>query len=319
MRYDANPATSSPTESQIEKDSYYLRVWMFQSVIQGIPEDISWYDSMVENTRTSRHRLMEWFNAIQVKWGCEGQAITADAIRSLAPDNYLSGDAINLVLKAFRFVPRPGCLVLDCVSSQLDLHSLKHNTSAAQIFKNIVMTINVTETHWYMGSFEAPNSSDFRCTMFHNCPNLVNQVAESILRDLGQWYITFVSTQRQRTNCDTVKTPNRTVKLRRRTPTGYQLVKIERDENCLFNAIMDGMINHQLQIPFTWVTQDNWTRGQSMRTTLVRLCNGGYRVLARYKHLRETLEAKGDGGNSLFQEMFIRISTGKYGQDSKRE
>ena len=119
--------------------------------------------------------------------------------------------------------------------------------------------------------------------MFNNCPNLVNQQAESDLRDLGKWYIAFVSTQRQMTNCDTVKTPIGPVKLRRRTPTGYQLVPIERDGNCLFSAIMDGMINQQLQIPSNWVTQDNWARGQSMRTTLVRLCNGGYQVLARYK------------------------------------
>ena len=56
-----------------------------------------------------------------------------------------------------------------------------------------------------------------------------------------------------------------------------------------------------------------------MRTTLVRLCNGGYRVLLRYKHLREILEAQGNGGNSLFLEMFIRISTGKYAQGGERE
>ena len=56
-----------------------------------------------------------------------------------------------------------------------------------------------------------------------------------------------------------------------------------------------------------------------MRKNLVKLCNGGYRVLARYKNLRETLEAKGDGGNSLFQEIPTRILMGKYGQDSERE
>ena len=35
--------------------------------------------------------------------------------------------------------------------------------------------------------------------------------------------------------------------------------------------------------------------------------------------MRETLAVKGDGKKSLFQEMFTRISTGKYGQDSERE
>ena len=150
---------------------------------------------MVDNTWNSQHRLTEWFNATPVKWrwGCAGQANKADAIRSLAPDNFLSGDVINLVLKAFRFVPRPGCLVLDCVSSQLDLHSLKHNTKAAHfrehhIFHNIIMTINVAETHWYVGSIEVSNLKDYQCTIFNNCPNLVNQWAESNLRDLGKWY-----------------------------------------------------------------------------------------------------------------------------------
>ena len=230
----------------------------------------------------------------------------------MAPDNFLSGDAINLVLKAFRFVPRPGCLVLDCVSSQLDLHSLKHNTKAAHfrehhIFHNIIMTINVAETLWYVGSIEVSNLKDYRCTIFNNSPNLVNQWAESNLRDLGKWYLAFRSNQRNWMTRDTVETPIRKVKVRRRTPTGYQLIPIERDGNCLFSAIMDGMINQQLQIPSTWVTLDNWNRGQAMRKNLVMLCNGGYRLLARYKNLRETLEAKGDAGNSLFQDAYLNF------------
>ena len=113
-------------------------------------------------------------------------------------------------------------------------------------------------------------------------------------------------------------TPTRTVKLSRRIPTGYQVVSIAKDGNCLFNAIMDGMIHQQLQIPSAWVTQDTWTRGQSMRTSLVQLCNSGYRVLPKYKHLRETLSVKGDGKKSLFQEIFTRLSTNTKGQDSER-
>ena len=155
--------------------------------------------------------------------------------------------------------------------------------------------------------------------MFNNCPTISNQKAESKLRDLGNWYLSFISPNGQVPGLSPGNTPIRRVKLRRRIPTGYQVVSIARDGNCLFNAIMDGMINRQLHIPSAWVTQDTWTRGQSMRKDLISLCKMGYKTQSKYEHLRETLAAQGDGDGSLFKEMFYRISTGKYGQDSERE
>ena len=65
----------------------------------------------------------------------------------------------------------------------------------------------------------------------------------------------------------------------RRIPPGYQIVSIAKDGNCLFNIIMDGLINLQLSIPSAWVT----------------LIHGSE------------------------EEMVHRITNGKYGQHSERE
>ena len=98
-----------------------------------------------------------------------------------------------------------------------------------------------------------------------------------------------------------------------------KLSQITRDGHCLYNAIMEGMINKQLAIPSKWLTLNSWERGQSMRQTLTKFCNGGYRILALYTPLRKILDSQGDGDKTLFEEMLHRIQHGEYGQDSERE
>ena len=41
-------------------------------------------------------------------------------------------------------------------------------------------------------------------------------------------------------------------KRRMNAPKGYQILNIKRDELCLYNAIIEGMIHKQLAIPSAW-------------------------------------------------------------------
>ena len=60
---------------------------------------------------------------------------------------------------------------------------------------------------------------------------------------------------------DLITTPIRRSKRTIKVPKGYQIVQIHRDGHCLYNAIMEGMINKQLAFPSRWLMLNSWERG----------------------------------------------------------
>ena len=151
---------------------------------------------MVEHKSDNRHRLVEWFNTVSTTRGFEGKH--GDALPSLVPNDFLSGDAIRQVLEVFRFKPSPDILVLNVLSSQLKSDRLLHNIIAKQHkaaipFRTIVLTINVAETHWYVGALEFSDQTHFQLKTFNNYPKVYNQKAESNLCETGEAYRRFIA------------------------------------------------------------------------------------------------------------------------------
>ena len=84
--------------------------------------------------------------------------------------------------------------------------------------RNMLYT-TVPSIHWYMGVLESLNRQDFQVKNFNNLQNISNKIAEKNLRSLGIEY------QNMR-------------KMRMSAHKGYQIVHINRDGQCLYNAII---------------------------------------------------------------------------------
>ena len=72
---------------------------------------------------------------------------------------------------------------MDVLSSQFQFDRETHNTFTEHKkektrLHTIVMMINVSTIHLYVGSLQSLNQPDFHFKIFNNCPNLTNMAAE---------------------------------------------------------------------------------------------------------------------------------------------
>ena len=61
MNYNTNWYTSGITKTQSKTDSYYISIWMIQSITEGILPHLTWYESMEEPVSKNRTNLHKWF------------------------------------------------------------------------------------------------------------------------------------------------------------------------------------------------------------------------------------------------------------------
>ena len=115
MAYDSCCRGLGLTETQIITDSYFLRIWMIGSILEGIPTPLTWYESMEEHVHKNRWKLVSWFKSVSEHHRFEDK--NWEILLSLFPNKFLLGDAIRQVVKVFRFKPRPGIYVMNALSS----------------------------------------------------------------------------------------------------------------------------------------------------------------------------------------------------------
>ena len=127
--------------------------------------------------------------------------------------------------------------------------SAKHIKKQLLHFIQLLCPLTSSSIHWYVGVLESLNQQDFQVRIFNNLQNISNKMAERNLRSLGTEY-------------------QQMCKRRMNAPKGYQIVNIKRDGQCLYNAIIEGMIHKQLAIPSAWLTLNSWERGKHMRQIL---------------------------------------------------
>ena len=168
-----------------------------------------------------------------------------------------------------------------------------------------------------LGVLESLDQPDFQFKTFNNLQSIRNQMTESNLRLLSIEYQKLLNSQHSRAHLS--NTPITQCKLKLNKPKGYQIIHVQWDGHCLYNAIIEGIINRQHAIPSAWLTLNSLERGQYMKQTFTKLCNYGYQILPLYAGLREILTTQGNGTRTLFEETFHRIKNGKYRQVSERE
>ena len=174
--------------SQIDTHSIRIRAWLIKMIVEGLPERMSWVQSLKAHLNTN----MEY-----AKWFCRKNLVesentpTLTAVLTLFPDRYISGDAIKLAVEALNFSPGPDAYLADILLSQLPLDRIMRimkkriKRSSQKVFNKILIPINVESIHWYLGVLLRNGSGEYQLQTQNNCANIRNVLAEDNLRKVG--------------------------------------------------------------------------------------------------------------------------------------
>ena len=103
------------SSAQIDIHSIQIRAWLIKMIIEGLPEGMSWAQSLkvhlCRNTEVNK-----WFT-LEI-CGIRESPILA-AISSLLPDQYIAGDAIQMAVKSLNLSIGPDSYLTDVLMSHL--------------------------------------------------------------------------------------------------------------------------------------------------------------------------------------------------------
>ena len=140
--------------SQIERYSIKIRAWLIKMIVEGLPEGMSWVQSLTGHVR-SNMEVNKWFkreNFVEFRNSPILQAIT-----TLFPHRYIAGDAIKLAIKSLNLSLGPDSYLADVLISHLPTDRIlrildtKTRQFRHRIYNKILVPINVKSTHWYLG------------------------------------------------------------------------------------------------------------------------------------------------------------------------
>ena len=139
--------------------------------------------------------LDQWFKISASKTVAEQEK--CNALSTLLPDQYLSGDAIRLSLNALQYEPPIGQYVFDTLLSQITgadrtnrlwnaLWRRSREASTARL-RSIILPINAQNYHWYIAILHVGLT---QCRM-EICTdvNIRNSAAEQTLTEIGNKYL----------------------------------------------------------------------------------------------------------------------------------
>ena len=106
----------SMSPSQIETHSIQIRAWLIKMIVEGLPEGMSWAQSLEIHIRRNME-VNKWFqpeNFVQFR-----NSPLLAAISTLFPDQYVGGDAIQLAIKSLNLTIGPDSYLADVLLSHL--------------------------------------------------------------------------------------------------------------------------------------------------------------------------------------------------------
>ena len=153
------------TVKRSETHSIRIRAWLIQTIVEGLPEGMTWTQSLRvhlrRKTETDKWFRREMFAEIR-------NPLTVEAISTLFSDQCLAGDAIKLAIESPNLVLEPDTYFADVLVSQLPADRIlrifrrKIQQSNQKGFNKIVVPINVKATHWYLGVLQRQESGEYR-------------------------------------------------------------------------------------------------------------------------------------------------------------
>ena len=316
-----------------------IRAWLFSRLISPSTRQ-AWDLSLLNFIRVVSHD--KWFKISASKRVAPQDR--RDALSTLLPDQYLSGDAIRLSLNALQYESPRDQYVFDTLLSQIygtdrtdrlwqALWRRSKQTGKTRL-RSIILPINERNYHWYIATLHVGPTQC--CMEICTDVNIRNYAAEQTLTEIGNRYLSklklleppisqadkdktkFVSPHCQRGG-PTV-TPVRKPKQRppSHAPPGYQVMDIPRDGHCLFLACIEAMAHNRLTLPPAWLSTSRQDQHRKMRKALLNTCKNDFHTDQKYSILHGGLLAASElnKGQTLFQDMCDRLQRGEYGQQT---
>jgi hypothetical protein len=138
--------------SQTKTHSIQIRAWLIKMIVEGLPEGMSWAQSLEIHIRRNME-VNKWFqpeNFVEFR----NSPILA-AISTLFPDQYIAGDAIQLAIKSLNLTIGPDSYLADVLLSHLPTDMIFRiikkriqQSPSKKVFNKILIPINVKSTHW---------------------------------------------------------------------------------------------------------------------------------------------------------------------------
>lgn len=175
--------------SRIEKYSIKIRAWLIKMIVEGLPEGMSWVQSLTDHVR-SNMEVNKWFrqeNFVEFRNSPILQAIT-----TLFPHQYIAGDAIKLAVKSLNLSLGKDSYLADVLISHLPMDRIlrildtKTRQFRQKIYNKILVPINVKSTHWYLGVLQRQKSGEYHLHTQNNCISIRNEQAEANLQSVGK-------------------------------------------------------------------------------------------------------------------------------------
>ena len=175
--------------SQIEKHSIKIRAWLIKMIVEGLPEGRSWVQSLTVHVR-SNMEVNKWFNRDNLVEFRNTPIL--EAISTLFPHQYITGDAIMLAIKSLNLSLGPDSYLAEAILSQLPMDRIlrildrKTKRFRQEIYDKILIPINANLTHWYLGVLSRKASGEYQLQTQNNCRSITNEQAENNLRGVGK-------------------------------------------------------------------------------------------------------------------------------------
>ena len=188
----------------IEKHSMNLRAWMIYILLQDIQGNVEWHESFEQFQKQGQ--TSKWFDKAKL---LRPNRRRNQAISTIMPHQYVSGDAITFCLKAVKFKPPKGTYVYDILmsaatESQLwtSLWRSKRKTKEIKI-DTIILPINVHNIHWYV-AFVRIGKNEIKLNIRNNI-GIRNKLAEQKLLNIAKKYQDRITIQNDQKNMETVE------------------------------------------------------------------------------------------------------------------
>ena len=156
-------------------------------IVEGLPEGLPWAHSLKDHIRRNME-VNKWFqpeNFVQFR-----NSPLLAAISTLFPDQYVAGDAIQLAIKSLNLTIGPDSYLTDVLLSHLPIDGIlrtikkqMQRSPSKKVFNKILIPINVTSTHWYLGVLQRQQAGEYQLQTHNNC--LINEQTENNLRAVG--------------------------------------------------------------------------------------------------------------------------------------
>ena len=177
---------------------------MIHTLLQGIPGNVEWHESFAQFGKQGQ--TSNWFHKAKLR--IIRRRKRNEAISTIMPDQYISGDAIMFCLNAVNFKPPKETYVYDVLLSAATESQLwtsfwrsKRKNKERKIDK-IILPINIHNIHWYLAIAQI-GKNEVNLNIQNNI-GMRKKTAEDKLLNIARKYSPKIITQKDQKDMETV-------------------------------------------------------------------------------------------------------------------